>query len=463
MNHSKRRSFALSTLLAPSLVLALLACDTSEPSGGAPTGDAAGAQDSSVADAGADGTASDGGGQGGGDGDGADDGLGGADGASGDAGGADGGGAADAGAPDSAGIDDAGPGSDAVVDWQPAVGLTTLTVQTPAGRTLPGIVWYPAVTDGTFTPEVFLGLLAGQGLRDAPVAEGGPWPLIVFSHGSQAFKEQSLFLVEGLTKHGYVVAAVDHIGNTFMTQNEEKMGEVARERPRDISALIDRLMAPDSGDPAWFSTHIDFDHIAAAGHSFGGYTVMALAGGVLSVPQSVVDECALKPKDLICSVIGQGDPGPLDLRDPRVDAVIAMTPGGYMAFREEGLASVAVPTMIMGGLADDVTTMDDEILPFYEGIPGTKYLWTLAHGQHFTWSDFCLIVPFLSADLAAQFGADLCKPDAPLPIATAHSLIFDMSLAFFDAWLRGDQDAAARLQPSWAEAQSPEVGMSVSP
>ncbi|GMV43202.1 MAG: hypothetical protein AMXMBFR64_49180 [Myxococcales bacterium] len=460
MNHATRPSRP-STLLSL-LVLALWACEPSEPSGGASTGDAAGAQDSVVADAGAD-AASDLGGHAGGADDGTGDGLGGVDGASGDAAGADDGGADDTGAPDGAGIDDAATDAADAGDWQPAVGLTTLTVQTPAGRTLPGIVWYPAVTDGTFTPEVFLGLLAGQGLRDAPVAEGGPWPLIVFSHGSQAFKEQSLFLVEGLTRHGYVVAAVDHIGNTFMTQNEEKMGEVARERPRDISALIDRLMAPESGDPSWFSTHIDFDRIAAAGHSFGGYTVMALAGGVLSVPQSVVDECALKPKDLICSVISQGDPGPLDLRDPRVDAVIAMTPGGYMAFREEGLTSVAVPTMIMGGLADDVTTMDDEILPFYEGIPGTKYLWTLAHGQHFTWSDFCLIVPFLSEELAAQFGADLCKPDAPLPIATAHTLIFDMSLAFFDAWLRDDQDAAARLQPSWAEAQSPEVGMSVSP
>lgn len=356
-------------------------------------------------------------------------------------------------APDST---DAGPPG-------PAVGVTMLTVTTPAGRQLPTAVWYPALDDGTQTPEAYLGLLAGEALRDAPVAEGGPWPLIVFSHGSQAMKEQSIFLTEQLTKHGYVVAAPDHVGNTFLTQNDAMMAEVARERPRDVSAIIDRLQAPDAGDPAWFGSAIDFEHIGAAGHSFGGYTVMALAGGILSVPQEVVDACAEKPGDLICGVIGQGDPGPLDLRDDRVDVVVAMTPGGYQAFRTEGLAHVAVPTMVMAGLADEVTVYEEEPLPFFEGIPGTKYLWSLEHGVHFTWSDFCQIIPFIGEEMAAQFGAEMCEPDAPLPIGVAHDLIFDMTLAMFDAWLRGDPEAAARLVPAWAEAQSPEVSMTVGP
>lgn len=357
---------------------------------------------------------------------------------------------------------DAGGGAD-VAPAGPAVGVALLTVETLAGRSLPTAVWYPALDDGTTAPEVYLGLLPGQALRDAPVAPGGPWPLIVFSHGSTAMKEQSIFLTEELTKHGYVVAAPDHIGNTFLTQSDEMMPVVARERPRDISAVIDRLQSPEPGDPAWFSTSIDFEHIGVAGHSFGGYTAIALGGGVLTVPQEVIDDCATKPGDLICSIIGEAGAGPFELRDERIDVAVAMTPGGYQAFREEGLAHVVIPTMVMAGLADDTTPYDTEVFPFYDGIPGTKYLWSLEHGVHFTWSDFCQIIPFIGEEMAANFGTEMCAADAPLPIEEAHALIFDMTLAMFDAWLLGDPEAVARLEPAWAEAQSPEVKMTVGP
>ena len=49
---------------------------------------------------------------------------------------------------------------------------------------------------------------------DAEPALGGPWPIILFSHGNQGIKEQSFFLTEHLASHGYLVVAPDHQYNT---------------------------------------------------------------------------------------------------------------------------------------------------------------------------------------------------------------------------------------------------------
>jgi predicted dienelactone hydrolase len=43
----------------------------------------------------------------------------------------------------------------------------------------------------------------------------GVYPLIAFSHSSWGHRRQATFLCTYLTSHGYVVAAVDHLGNTI--------------------------------------------------------------------------------------------------------------------------------------------------------------------------------------------------------------------------------------------------------
>jgi predicted dienelactone hydrolase len=370
---------------------------------------------------------------------------------------------ADASAPDAdAASDSAGGDADAATITDYSVGVVNLSVTTAAGRVLPVAVWYPAAADQVGDPAVYLGLMAGTARAGVPIADGGPWPLVVFSHGSGGLKEQSLFLTEQLAGKGYVVAAPDHIGNTFLTQDDDQMAVVAVERPRDCSAVIDRFEAPQPDDPAWFSTHVDLERAAAVGHSFGGYTAIALAGGVLSVPPDVAAQCETPDPPVSCQLLQGIEEGPFDRRDERIDLALAMTPGGYLAFREVGLAGVDVPTMIMAGKMDTMTPWGSEIVPIYEGIPTEKHLWSLEHGEHFTFSDICLLLPFLPPDIAAQFGS-VCAEDAPLPIEEAQRLIFDMSLAFLDAGLKDDAEARARLDPAWAEAQSTEVRMISAP
>src|SRR5262249_57617983 len=50
-------------------------------------------------------------------------------------------------------------------------------------------------------------------------------------------------------------------------------------RPPGMSFLIDQFLAFAAGGGNFFPNAIDPNRIGASGHSFGGYTVLALAGG----------------------------------------------------------------------------------------------------------------------------------------------------------------------------------------
>ena len=165
-------------------------------------------------------------------------------------------------------------------------------------RTLGVEVWYPATdahaghdrTDPTRDRyEVLPGLpaVSQDAVRDA-VPRDGRWPLVVFSHGYAGHRRQTTFLCTHLASHGYVVASVDHAGNTVVEAMEDMVaaqtGGVARDpqdvlrafvehRPRDASFLIDQVLAGAGA----VRELVDADRIGIAGHSFGGWTTLVTA------------------------------------------------------------------------------------------------------------------------------------------------------------------------------------------
>src|SRR5262249_57136346 len=99
-------------------------------------------------------------------------------------------------------------------------------------------------------------------------------------HGNDGIRFQSFFFTAHLASHGYVVVSPDHRGNTFV---DALVGivdpNVAVNRPLDMSFLIDQFLAFDGESGNFFANAIHPSRIGASGHSFGGYTVLALAGG----------------------------------------------------------------------------------------------------------------------------------------------------------------------------------------
>src|SRR5947209_13706376 len=111
-------------------------------------------------------------------------------------------------------------------------------------------------------------------------AEANAKGLIVVSHGTGGSELNHSSLAEALARSGYVVAALRHPGDNWQDRSlrEKPPGTYFIERPRQVSRVIDALLS----DTDWkdrIATDGQGPRIGAVGHSAGGYTVIALAGG----------------------------------------------------------------------------------------------------------------------------------------------------------------------------------------
>ncbi|HLY39201.1 MAG TPA: hypothetical protein VKU61_14245 [Candidatus Binatia bacterium] len=173
------------------------------------------------------------------------------------------------------------------------VGVRTLQPQRGA-RVLPLEVWYPTTDEHAgrdvdpATRDTY-DLIPGfpptwqDAVRDTPIRHGR-YPLVAFSHGYGGHRRQSTFLCTHLASHGYVVAAVDHTGNTILDVMQMILALQSGARPRstdpsefiglrpaDVSFAIDSVLAD-------FAAHVDAERVGMAGHSFGGWTTLATVG-----------------------------------------------------------------------------------------------------------------------------------------------------------------------------------------
>ena len=80
-------------------------------------------------------------------------------------------------------------------------------------------IFYPALkAEGEAVPYAFPEVLASLGvdrldtrcLRDAPMAGGGPFPLLIYSHGYFTYEMSNAVLCTDLASHGYVAASIGH-------------------------------------------------------------------------------------------------------------------------------------------------------------------------------------------------------------------------------------------------------------
>src|SRR5262249_33919135 len=109
--------------------------------------------------------------------------------------------------------------------------------------------------------------------------------LVLFSHTSLGHRRQSTFLTTHLASHGYVVAAVDHTGNTFAEfakrsgagplspeAREAHLARIIADRVPDLRFLLDQMLGGAAGE---VSARIDDRRIGLVGWSFGGWAVLA--------------------------------------------------------------------------------------------------------------------------------------------------------------------------------------------
>ena len=297
-----------------------------------------------------------------------------------------------------------------------------------ADRALAVEVWYPAATEAPPTPyELIPGVGFDSELAsvDSTPSADGPFPLVVFSHGSGGLRQQSASIVETIASHGFVVVAADHVGNTAIDRligTETSFEVSARNRVLDVGLLIDEV---EGGRLA--GGLADTEHIAVMGHSFGGFTALAAAGGYEDIAA-----------------------------DPRVDAIVPLAPASSR-ISDEALGSIGIPMLIVTGSDDQTTPVDDQSTRPLELAGGPATLVEIDGGSHEVVTNICDILEAVSAPgapvpegtVAAAEGlaGTTCEPDAPVTVQDAFDATEHHVVAFLRLHL-ADDDRYADIEPA---------------
>lgn len=276
------------------------------------------------------------------------------------------------------------------------VGVRTLTLTDPdrldilasaeadvrGPRSLVAELWYPAAagTEGGTAYDTILRdgvtatVLHGRATRDAAPAEGGPWPLVIISHGYPGNRMLLSHLGETLASRGYAVAALDHTDSTYADQ--AAFGSTLFNRPRDQAFALDAL----ASDPE-LAGLVDADRVAVVGYSMGGYGALIFGGA--GVSEGATQLGFAPPRGLLA----QNRAGSEDheaLMDPRLRAVVAIGPWGMNAgfWDADGLAGLRVPTLIVAG-DQDATSGYAPMRAIFEGATGAdRHLLTFLNAGH---------------------------------------------------------------------------------
>jgi predicted dienelactone hydrolase len=222
-----------------------------------------------------------------------------------------------------------------------------------------------------------------------------PFPLIVISHGVAEDKETFAYLAQHLASYGFAVAILEHPGSDAKKIQEyiSGLGESPKaeeliNRPLDVKFLLDNLESDAS-----LQRKINFQQIGAVGHSYGGYTTLALAGATIDFEQ-VRKVCnpnkLLNPSAFLqCRADELLNKNNLpDIQDPRIKAVMVLNPLSSVIFGQKGLSKIQVPVMMVGGSQDIITpTVPEQIRPYTWLTTPIKYLSIIENGTHFSVSE----------------------------------------------------------------------------
>ncbi|MVM33586.1 dienelactone hydrolase [Spirosoma sp. HMF4905] len=240
-------------------------------------------------------------------------------------------------------------------------------------------VWYPTADTLKKSDQYFSPFIRQFTVRNGQLPTR-QLPLILFSHGTGGGRLTLEWLAQGLARKGFMVAAVDHYGNTF--DNKIPLEFLKPwERPLDISFALTSLLQNES-----FKAVIDSSRIGALGFSFGGYTVIALAGAVtnfttlltyyktngrheLEIPElpgisTYVDDPTL------AEAAKETPP----LKDNRIKAFFSISPALGQGFtKSEQVKAIQAPIYIIGSQSDSIAPVVANARHFHKLIRGSRY------------------------------------------------------------------------------------------
>lgn len=251
-------------------------------------------------------------------------------------------------------------------------------------------------------------------------------PIVLFSHGLGGSRSGSSYLGKHWAAHGYVAVFLQHPGSDDSVLKDQRLASRMTAmhkaaspknlmlRLQDVPAVIDQLELWNREADHVFNGRMDLSKIGMSGHSFGGQTTQGVSGQ--SFP-----------------LIGQ------KMTDKRISAAFVMSPSVhergniYQAF-----SGVSVPWLLMTG-TNDTSPFGEQTVKSRRKVfpalpPGDKFELVLHDAEHSAFTD---------RPLPGESG----KRNA-----NHHRVILALSTAFWDTYLKSDENAKAWL--NGAEVQS---------
>jgi predicted dienelactone hydrolase len=229
--------------------------------------------------------------------------------------------------------------------------------------------WLPPAEAAKVGQVATVDMHAYAGLTPAD-ADGGPYPLVLFSPGLAGYRLQSTFLTTHLASWGFVVAAVEHpyrnLTAAFGDLGSLVAGFGSTDAPdvEQLVAAIDQVGAAASKSTGPLAgLTVETTDVGAVGHSAGGFAVY----GAAAVDPRIVTYVALA--------------------SPTGGTFSDATPT-----TEPAVAAPDKPSLLIAGSADVIAPLP-RVETAYEALPAPKALAVIDGVTHLGFMDICAITP----------------------------------------------------------------------
>ena len=211
--------------------------------------------------------------------------------------------------------------------------------------------------------------MLGPGVAPSFADPNERYPLIILAHGSSAHGVYDVRHAHNLASHGYIVAVITY-GDDRTAYADNPNHHVSFLRPFLTKAVLDSLLESET-----FGAHIDTDNIGITGHSFGGFTALAVAGGPYQGNTATVSDERIKAGVIAAPWVG----GNYDGSD-------------FFAFGPNNaeMNRITIPMICFFGTNDQLT-LASFILPATKQLSGPTYVVELVDQPHIfeqgSWED----------------------------------------------------------------------------